>query len=178
MSSIFGHMMPTILTFQGERPVFLREQANKMYNVLPYYLAKVLIDIPVVALVSMIFSCTTYFGIGMTITANQFFLFFACLYLVGESAASLGFFISSIFEHEETAVSLAPVIVMPLILFGGQFTNSGTLQSWISWVQYISPVRYGFEAVVRNEFDSRSFNSSMVLYSMTLNKTVTILNAF
>jgi hypothetical protein len=29
-----------------ERPVFLREQANKMYGVFPYYFAKMLIEIP------------------------------------------------------------------------------------------------------------------------------------
>ena len=31
------NMMGTILTFQAERPVFLREQANKMYSVSAYY---------------------------------------------------------------------------------------------------------------------------------------------
>ena len=61
------------------------------------------------------------------------------------------------------AVSLAGIIMMPLILFGGQFANSGDIQAWISWFQYISPVRYGFEAIVRNEFDLRQYNSYMIL---------------
>lgn len=32
-----GNLMNTILVFQRERPVFLREQANKMYSVGPYF---------------------------------------------------------------------------------------------------------------------------------------------
>lgn len=149
-----------------------------MYDVVPYYLAKLLIDIPIVGFVQFLFTCIIYFGIGMTITANQFFIFFAAIYLTGETAASLGYFISSIFQHEETAVELAPIVVMPLILFGGQFSNSGTLQSWISWLQYISPIRYAFEVLVTNEYDERKYNATMIMRSITSNYTVTILDAF
>lgn len=41
---------------------------------------------------------------------------------------------------------------MPFILFGGMFTNSNTYPNWISWFQYISPIRYSLEALVTNEF--------------------------
>jgi hypothetical protein len=30
---------------------------------------------------------------------------------------------SSIFESEEQASEIAPIVVMPLVLFGGQFAN-------------------------------------------------------
>lgn len=70
VSMIFGNMMPTILTFQIERPVFLREQANRMYNVVPYYFAKVFIDVPIVGLSAILFVTMCYFGIGLTITAK------------------------------------------------------------------------------------------------------------
>jgi len=99
-------------------------------------------------------------------------------FLIGQSAASFGYFISSIFEKEEMAVSLAPIVMMPLMLFGGQFANSGNIQAWISWFQYISPIRYGFEAFNRNEFDSRSYNSTAIFRNLTNNNTVTILNVF
>jgi len=31
---------------------------------------------------------------------------------------------SSIFNKEEMAVSLAPIVMLPIMLFGGQFANS------------------------------------------------------
>ena len=98
-----------------------------MYNVVPYYFGKMIVDIPVVALCSILMVSVLYFGVGLTITTKQFFIFFAANYLLGEVAASLGYFISSIFEHEEAAVELAPIIVMPIVLFGGQFSNAGTI---------------------------------------------------
>ncbi len=157
------NMMGTILTFQEERPVFLREQANKMYKVSPYYMAKILIEAPLFAFTPMLFTVIVYFKIGLTITASQFFTFYLILLLIVNCAASFGYFMSSIFNKEEMATALAPVIMMPIILFGGQFSNSATIMAWIRWFQYLSPIRYAMEAMVRNEFDNRNYNSTMLL---------------
>jgi ABC-type transport system involved in multi-copper enzyme maturation permease subunit len=46
---------------------------------------------------------------------------------------SLGYFLSSIFNKQEDAVGISPVILMPLVLFGGLFANSGGYPDWISW---------------------------------------------
>jgi ABC-type multidrug transport system permease subunit len=77
-----GNIQGTILTFQPERPVFLREQANKMYSVGTYYLAKTLIETPVLLLSPMVFTLIVYFGIGLTVTGFQFGFFYLILVLV------------------------------------------------------------------------------------------------
>ena len=128
-----GNMMGTIITFQPERPVFLREQANNMYDVTSYYLAKILTETPVLLVTPMIFSAIVYFKIGLMITASQFFYFYLILELISQCAASFGYFMSSIFNKEETVTQLAPIVVMPLILFGGQFANPQNIPDWISW---------------------------------------------
>jgi ATP-binding cassette, subfamily G (WHITE), eye pigment precursor transporter len=122
-----------------------------MYTVAPYYLSKIAGEFPVLIFTPMLFTLIVYFGLGLTINASQFFYFYLILFLLTQCAASFGFFISSVFEKEEAAVGLAPVIMMPFILFGGQFANSGHIQAWISWHQYLSPIRYSFEALVINE---------------------------
>ena len=126
----------------------------------------------------MLFSIIVYFKIGLMITANQFWYFYLIIFLITQCASSFGYFLSSIFNKEEMAVAISPVIMMPIVLFGGQFANSGNIQAWISWFQYISPIRYGLEAFVRNEFDNRQYNSTMIIRSLTNNHTMTILNAF
>jgi ABC-type multidrug transport system permease subunit len=108
---VMRNMMGTIIIFQIERPVFLREQANKMYSVTAYYLAKVLADLPVQLITPIVFTVIVYFGIGMTIEASKFFYFYLILMLLTQCAASFGYFMSSIFNREETAVSLAPIIM-------------------------------------------------------------------
>ncbi len=104
-----------------------------MYSVPAYYAGKILVELPVLVTTPMLFSCIVYFGIGVTHTASQFFYFYLIILLLTQCAASFGYFMSSIFNKEETAVALAPVIMMPIILFGGQFANSDNIQAWISW---------------------------------------------
>jgi ABC-type multidrug transport system permease subunit len=70
---------------------------------------------------------------------------------------------SSIFENEQQASGIAPIIVMPLILFGGQFANPDAIPKWIGWIQYISPIRYGLESLVVNEFDNRIYNTTLIM---------------
>jgi ABC-type multidrug transport system permease subunit len=78
---------------------------------------------------------------------------------------------SSIFDSEESAAKIAPIIVMPLILFGGQFANPDAIPKWIGWLQYISPIRYGLESLVVNEFDSRIYNTTLILQQVGTNLT-------
>ena len=147
-----------------------------MYTVGSYYLAKIIGEMPILSITPMLFAVIVYFKIGLSISATQFWYFYLIILLVSQCSASFGYFISSLFENEEMAVSLAPVFMLPIMLFGGQFANSGNIQAWISWFQYVSPIRYGFEAVVRNEFDYHTYNTTLVLKNLTNNYTITILN--
>jgi ABC-type multidrug transport system permease subunit len=142
-----------------------------MYSVSAYYLAKIIIEVPVLSFIPILFSVMVYFKIGLTITASQFFYFYLILLLISHSAASFGYFISSIFNKEEMAIALAPIVMMPIILFGGQFANSDNIQAWISWFQYISPIRYGFESFTRNEFDNRVYNTTAIIMNVTSGAT-------
>ena len=37
---------------------------------------------------------------------------------------------------------------MPATSFGGFFANLSQMSPYVSWLQYLSPVRYGFEAML------------------------------
>lgn len=50
-------------------------------------------------------------------------------------------------------MAVAPVIIMPFAIFGGFLSNADNYMDWIGWLQYVSPIRYGFEFLVRNEFE-------------------------
>lgn len=73
------------------------------------------------------------------------------------ASSSIGYFVSSLFSREETAVMISPLITMPLFLFSGFFSNNGSYPEWIGWFQWVSPVTYSVGAMVRNEFGNREY---------------------
>lgn len=95
-----GNMFNSILVFQAERPVFLREQSNKMYGPLPYFLSKVVMDTPVLLVSPMLAALISYFSMGLYLSFGAFFKFYLGTTLNAQAAASMGYFISSMFENE------------------------------------------------------------------------------
>lgn len=70
MNNFFGSFMNSILIFQQERPVFLREQSNKMYGVFSYYLSKSIMDFPFLFIATIVGCSISYFAIGLEYTAE------------------------------------------------------------------------------------------------------------
>ena len=69
----------------------------------------------------------------------------------------MGYALSSAFNHETTAVAFAPIVNMPLNLLGGYMINLKNIfqrkpQFIIAWMEYLSPVRYGFTAMCLLQF--------------------------
>ena len=108
-------------------------------------------------LIPLLDTLIVYFGIGLTITASQFFYFYLINVLVAMSASSLGYFISGLFQRAEDAVGFVPMLLLPLGIVGGFVSSPKNQPDWISWFQYVSPIRYGMEALIINEFGSRDY---------------------
>lgn len=63
--------------------------------------------------------------------------------------------VSCAFNTLVGASSLGVTVLLPVVLFGGFFANPKTYWEYVSWLQYLSPVKYGYEAICLNEFKGR-----------------------
>mmetsp|Transcript_45750 Transcript_45750/g.60613 ORF Transcript_45750/g.60613 Transcript_45750/m.60613 type:complete len:137 (+) Transcript_45750:1063-1473(+) len=69
----------------------------------------------------------------------------------------MGYALSSAFNEAATAVAFAPIVNMPLNLLSGYMINLKNIyehspQRYIAWLEYVSPVRYGFTALCVLQF--------------------------
>lgn len=55
-----------------------------------------------------------------------------------------------------------PVFFVPFIVFSGFYANSDDMWPGLSWLEYISPFKYGFSSHVRNQFDENNFSTDPV----------------
>lgn len=50
------------------------------------------------------------------------------------------------------ALSIGPPLIIPFLLFGGFFLNSGSVPFYFEWLSYLSWFRYGNEALLINQW--------------------------
>lgn len=105
-----------------------------MYSVLAYFNSKTLTELPLTLITPLIYSIIVYFGMGFTNTAEQFFTFYIALWSLVECSMSLGYLVSSIFHNYATASMIAPILMMPFMLFSGFYSNLHTIPSWLGWI--------------------------------------------
>jgi ABC-type multidrug transport system permease subunit len=128
-----------------------------MYNVGPYFMAKTLADGPVLFFTPLLATVIVYFGVNLHRSFETIAFFYLALVNIAWTASSLGYLLSSCFESETTATGLAPVIIMPMMLFGGLLANNERIPDWLGWLQYLSTIKYGSEALVSNELAADTF---------------------
>ena len=139
MNWLFG----SIITFQMERDVFLREQYNNMYNPVAYFIAKNMVEVPAIIIAPMLQLLVIYWGAGYI----HFLRVYLVMFLTANTSLGVGLLVSAMSPSLTAATSIAPAFTMPFILFGGLFANTDSMPKWLSWMQWISPVRYANEAL-------------------------------
>ena len=65
IQGMFGAAQPILLTFPLERPIFIRENAARTYNVMPYFLSKMITELPVSFLQSLLSVTVFYFMLSL-----------------------------------------------------------------------------------------------------------------
>lgn len=145
---LFMSLVPVQLVFPAERQVFLKEEGAKLYSVTPYFISRNLIEIPYSLIFPMITSLIIYWFAGLSSTASQFFTFYLINLVIGFVGSSVGLMLGSLISDAKLVSSVTPIVVLPLVLFSGQFKNAGNYPVWIGWVQYLSPIKYSFQAYI------------------------------
>ena len=81
---------------------------------------------------------------------------------------SMGYFISCVFNDIAIANMIAPILMMPFMLFGGFYSNLKSMPVWLGWLQWTSPIKYALEAMMFNEYDERAAPGYDINYALGL----------
>ena len=73
------------------------------------------------------------------------------LFLCGTCGAALGYVISALVKTELAATVATPLVLIPLILFGGYLPLYDRMPNPIKMVSHLMPSRWGYEALVQAE---------------------------
>ncbi|KAG1687842.1 hypothetical protein DVH05_004573 [Phytophthora capsici] len=149
VNQTFGSANPVFISVPMELPIIMREYKAGLYHLLSWYFAKNVSEIPMQILLPIIFFVPAYLLIGIGHGFDVYIYQQIIMILVNSCAVGLGYMVSCLVRRIDIAPIIGMIIILPFMLFGGLLINSDDCPKYFIWVQYISPIKYGFEAIMK-----------------------------
>lgn len=148
----FGNTMGIINIFIHEKQIIQKEIDSNAYNLLPYYITKIITEIPFTIVPPLLFGIINYWVVGLYPDGWRFLIFLLQIIVESITAMSMGIFISSISSSIEIATTIAPILNILFFLFAGVFININSLPKVLRFFPYISFIKWSFQALVLNQY--------------------------
>ncbi|KAK7337203.1 hypothetical protein VNO77_17766 [Canavalia gladiata] len=157
-----GEMLENNLELRLRLPVFYKQRDFMFYPAWAFGLPIWLLRIPLSFVESGLWIALTYYTIGFAPSASRFFRHFLALFGVHQMAISLYRLIGAIGRIQVVSNILSGLICQVIFVLGGFIVAKNDIKPWMIWGYYVSPMMYGQNAIVMNEFlDERWSQPSM-----------------
>lgn len=154
-----------MLEFSPERQVLHKERSSGTYHLSAYFLAKTISSLPVRLILPTLYVCISYplaielspqpdvtFANNSLQKTQSFFGVLMVLILTAYAGEAIGLFVGSITLNISLALSMCTAIALSMLIFGGFYVQF--LPPYVSYLSYLSTVRYSFDALMQIEFKS------------------------
>ena len=123
-----------------------------------------IIEIPLQIIITFI-TCTIIYWLCLFQKTFKKYIIFVGIVLLGSLCGlSIGTAIATASKNINLALQIAPFCIIPLILFSGLLINCDSIPPYFTWIQYISPVRYMYQEVYKNEFKGLYYKKQSLEY--------------
>ncbi|XP_021728709.1 ABC transporter G family member 39-like [Chenopodium quinoa] len=151
----FAELSLTVLRL----PIFYKQRDFMFYPAWAYALPGWVLRIPLSFMESAIWTILTYYTIGFAPSASRFFCQLLAYFCIHQMALSLFRFIGAAGRIMVVANNVAIFGLLLVFVLGGFIIAKGDIGPWMIWGYYISPMMYGQNALVINEFLDERWNT-------------------
>ncbi|KAF8069062.1 pleiotropic drug resistance ABC transporter [Lyophyllum atratum] len=144
--------MAEIPALYAQRPIVHRHKIAALYHPFIEALALTLVDVPITFATTLVFGVILYFMVGLQRSAGQFFIFFLFIFAMSITMKAWFRAIAAAFKSEASAQTVAGISILALSIYTGYSIPKPSMIGAMRWITYINPLRYGFEAMLTNEF--------------------------
>ncbi|XP_002527330.2 pleiotropic drug resistance protein 1 [Ricinus communis] len=157
----------TIIMFNGmaelsmtiaKLPVFYKQRDLLFYPAWSYSLPTWLLKIPVTFVEVGVWVCINYYAIGFDPNIGRFFKQYLLLLFVNQMASGLFRFIAAAGRNMIVANTFGSFALLTLFALGGFVLSREEIKKWWIWAYWLSPLMYGQNAIVVNEFLGNSWS--------------------
>ena len=136
----------------AERLFVRREKNASAYHALSYYISHVVTELPVSLIRALLWSVILYFGVGLTVTAEQFFFWVLVVFIIVDIGYGMAQMFSAISPNEDVAAGAMATLPLFFVVFSGFFIQRDEIPYHWIWAYYINYLQYSMAALVINEF--------------------------
>ncbi|PKS08034.1 hypothetical protein jhhlp_006646 [Lomentospora prolificans] len=152
-----------IMQLYSQRPIVQKQARYAFVHPFTEALASILIEMPIKLARCTAFSLILYFMANLRREPAQFFIFY--LFLMTGILTMSGLFrtLGALSKTVGMAMGLAGIIVISIVVYTGFTLPPTYMHPWFSWIRWINPIYYAFEALISNEFHGRQFECSVFI---------------
>ncbi|KAH3714043.1 abc transporter family protein [Pelomyxa schiedti] len=149
--------LPAISKYIDDRLLYSREHSSKLYSTGAYFFSEFFVELPILVVIVIIYGCISYWMVNLNPDPGRFFFF---LWII-LSVILVGFSVSQAIAAAVSSVNMAIAIYMLVLVYslllGGFIVSANDLPKATQWLLRTSYFFYGFEALVINEFEGKSY---------------------
>lgn len=169
VNTAMSSLIKATTSFVTEKLIVQRERRSASYSVGPYFLSKLVAEAPLSAFFPTLSGFIMYRLCGLNDAPGRLLNFMGILVVESIASTALGLSVGSIAASTESAVAIAPAIMVIFIVFGGLYVVN--TPSYLSWVPNVSLIRWAYEALCINEFSGLKLTESSNADSPVIIKT-------
>lgn len=134
-----------------ERTVFYREKAAGMYSPLAYALAQGLVEIPYVAMQTILYGVITYLMVNFERTIGKFLLYILFMFLTFTYFTFYGMMAVGLTSSQHLAAVISSAFYSLWNLLSGFLVPKPYIPGWWIWFYYICPIAWTLRGIVTSQ---------------------------
>ncbi|EJP68554.1 ABC transporter, putative [Beauveria bassiana ARSEF 2860] len=138
-------------SFTG-RPILAKHRSFALYNPAAVVIGQVVADMPILLFQVSQFGLILYFMVGLKMTAGAFFTYLAINYTTALSMTSFFRVVGAAFPTFDASTKVSGLSIVALFVYMGYMIIKSEMHPWFSWIFWINPMAYAFDALLSNEF--------------------------
>ncbi|XP_020221803.1 ABC transporter G family member 31 [Cajanus cajan] len=134
-----------------ERTVFYREKAAGMYSPMAYAMAQGLVEIPYIAVQTIVFGLITYYMVNFERDIGKFFLYLLFMFLTFTYFTFYGMMAVGITPTQHFAAVISSAFYSLWNLVSGFLIPKSHIPIWWIWFHYICPVSWTLRGIITSQ---------------------------
>ncbi|TPX54723.1 hypothetical protein PhCBS80983_g05801 [Powellomyces hirtus] len=153
INQVMSSTMSILSIFAQDKMVFAREHGAGYYSLSAFFFSKIGVELPSQIVFPFTAATIIYWMVGLQASVSKYLILCVICILASLTGFSLGISLASFFSSLPVALAVTPVLLLPLMLFSGLFVNSAAIPAYFDWIKYLSPMKWGFEGLMKNEYE-------------------------